>query len=201
MKKLFTHICLVVSILGMSMAFTDQSAYAAKDKPVTVTNAIDNPVLVDVAASRTPFRVYRQSLGLDAAVSRSGFNVGLFNVPKDVFFVIETVSAYVRFTPVPSSADPVDIMDIKVTFKEQDSIEVNGVLEISTIANTLLYDPASGLPTETTNSGTENSRVILSPGSSISWGFKVAGDSASRGVARITLFGYFVPAGSASYSP
>ena len=178
-----------------------QSTYAAKDKPVTVTNTADNPVLVDVAASRTPYRVYKQSLELDAAAARAGFNIDLFTVPQDVFFVIETVSATVRFSPIPSSADPVDIMDINVRFREQGSTEISGNLVIPTATSTLPYDSANGLPTVTANSGTEDVRVVLSPGSLISWGFLIAGDSDSQGIARITLFGYFVPAESASYAP
>ena len=101
-------------------------------------------------------------------------------MPQDVFFVVETVSAYVRFRPVPSSADPVDTVDINVRFREQGTTEINGILEIPTTASTLPYDPVHGLATVTMNSGNENVRVVLSPGSLISWGFSVAGDSDSR---------------------
>lgn len=183
------------------LTLLSQNAYAAKDKPVIVNNTADNPVLIDIAASRTPIRVYEQTLDLNAASGRAGFNIDLFTVPQDVFFVIETVSAIVRFSPIPSSADPVDITNIGVGFREQGSTEINGELVIPASTSTLPYDPARGLPTATANSGTENVRVVLNPGSLISWGFLVAGDSDSRGTARISLFGYFVPTESASYAP
>jgi hypothetical protein len=183
------------------LTLLSQNAYAAKDKPVIVNNTADNPVLVDIAASRKPFRVYEQTLDLNAAAGRAGFNIDLFTVPEDVFFVIETVSATVRFSPIPSSADPVDITDINARFREQGSTEVNGELVIPASSSKLPYDQIHGLPTVTTKAGAENVRVVLKPGTFISWGFTVAGDSDSRGIARITLFGYFVPAESASYAP
>ncbi|MHC4178221.1 MAG: hypothetical protein ACYSWU_11990 [Planctomycetota bacterium] len=186
-------------LITLLLALSHQTAHAALLKPVTVTNEAGNPVLVEKAVGREPFMHLGQALDLSAPASRSGRNIDVLRVPADSFLVIETVSARVRFDPTSTSAGPVDIVNVDVRFREEESTVINGVLMIPTSTSMLPADPLRGLSTSTTSSGTESVRVVLSPGSLISWGFTVVGNTSSRGTALLNLFGYLVPADSARF--